>query len=282
MWDYLKSYPDAAIRDLNRDGYDLYSEVLAEVFTDPHGLFDRLNAYHGQRLDNYIIDPWHQAWERVAMSWEWQQAERPYIQTYIDQAVHIVTWFEAHSAGDSLLTDRMLDLAFDIACQSWAPAYYDLGETAYLDKGHALIIAAENRIEDPRWKKNSTERKLGILKGSWDTHNWTGDYNDQSMYEEGVSHVRANLDPDVPDVVPVVRPIKTVDPQEAAINYLEERGIIPANVDPATPITWGEVALAIHKNNTYLYEKHLKVLYEKVEDLYEKVRILYEKVGDDE
>jgi hypothetical protein len=270
IWSWLQKYPEAAEWNL---GSQLYREVLNEIYVDPHGLFNRINRYPGQiRDDNYIIPPWRDAWIRVAMSPEWKEAELPFVQMYIDQAINIITWFDANSTGDRITTDRGLDIAFDIACQSWAPNYYALAETSYKDKLFAVIKAAESRIINPRWAQNSTERKLGILTGYFSPHNWTGQYDDSSMWQEETE--MANAYTGAPDLEEArekpapepeqQKPQTKMEMELEAMRHLQERGILPDDLEISVyrglNVTWGDVAVMFHRNNSYLYDQHLKYI----------------------
>jgi hypothetical protein len=274
MWDYLKQYPEAARRDLNRDGYPLYEETLNEIYTDPLGLFDRINLYPGEiRPDNKIIEPWASAWVRVAMSAEWQQAERPYIQLYIDRAVEIVTYFNNNSTGDRMDTDRGLDIAFDIACQSWGTSLYPLGEKKYEDKLYAMIMADRNFLTSlgSVWVDNSTVRKMGILNGYFEPHKWYGQYDDKPMYQEDYDAM-ANAYTGAPELNevrnkpdPQPEPIKNkVQDELDAMHHLQEREVLPSDLEISVyrglHMTWGEMAAVIHRNNSYLWDKHLKYI----------------------
>ena len=274
--DYCSKFPEAARNTLNLDGYPLYEEILAVLPDNLPQLFDRINRFPGEkRRDNYIIEPWNAGWVRVAMSSEWQLCERPYVQTYVDGALELATWYENNSGGDSILTDRGLDLCFDIVCQSGGTNRYALAETAYGQKLIAIVIAYENYLSGSEWQTAATERKWAIVKGSYPMYGWTGDYDDKSIWEvDPVANTTMNngdlpntvQPPPVQDVWPVqppVTPPPTVDMTAVAIDYLVERGIVPNDTlqRADAPITWGELAQVLHRNNSYLWETHLKNIY---------------------
>jgi len=136
--------------------------------------------------NNNIIQPWHDLFEQLANTDEFKAVEIPFIQTYIDQAEKIINWFNSNSTGDSILTDRGFDLAFDIACQLWQPKYYGLAETNYTEKLEAITNASAKAASE-QWKRDVYDRKIaialpegGIVHGSY----YVGKYDDQPMYEE--------------------------------------------------------------------------------------------------
>lgn len=276
--DYMAKFPDMARIVLNADGYPLYEEILAVLPNNLPHLFDRINRYPGQvRLDNKIIEPWNAGLVRVAMSPEWQECEKPYIYgIYVKGAIDLVQYYEANSTGDSIATDRCLDLCMDIVCQSGGTNRYALAETAYGQKLIAIVIAYENYLSGSEWQTAATERKWAIVKGSYPMYGWTGDYNDKSMWEvEDVANASGNtgdlpdsvVPPPVGDIWPVQPPVTPqVPPQAVAINYLIERGVMPLDALQYAdrPMTWGEVAEVVHRNNKYLWEAHLVKIYEKL------------------
>ena len=284
--DYIAKFPEAARNTLNLDGYPLYEEILAVLPDNLPTLFDRINAYPGQvRRDNYIIEPWNAGLVRVAMSSEWQECEKPYIyDIYVKGAIDLVQYYEANSTGDSIATDRCLDLCMDIVCQSGGTNRYPLGEQGYRDKLQAIVIAYEshmarldqvdangNIIKEYEWKKPAVARKQAIVDGAYPMYGWTGDYDDKSMWEvENMPNATMNTD-DLPDSVvpPLVQPPVTppqIDITAVAIEYLIERGVMPQDTLQRAdrPITWGELAQVLHRNNAYLWEAHLEKIENKI------------------
>jgi hypothetical protein len=228
------------------------------------------------RRDNYIIEPWNAGLVRVAMSAEWQECEKPYIyDIYVKGAVDLVQYYEANSGGDSIATDRCLDLCMDIVCQSGGTNRYALAETAYHDKLLAIVIAYDNHLSQSSWREKAVARKMAILEGSYPMYGWVGDYDDKSMWEvETVPNATQNIGnlpnsvvpPPVQDVWPV-QPPATPPPQvNEAIAYLVERAIMPpeAYAWEQRQVTWGELAQVIHDNNKYLWEAHLEKIENKI------------------
>ena len=283
---FFTQFPDAARRELNAEGFPLYEEILA-VLPDklPH-LFNRINKYpaivpddvHPQQYGPYlmaarrgdadIIEPWKSGLVRMAMCPEWQQAELPFIQGYIDAAAALTMYYENNSGGDSIATDRCFDICFDIMCQSGGTTKYPLGETEYRSKLYAIIYGYTLHMGDSEWARQAVARKMALLNGQYDMYNWTASYDDETMWEvEELANVPMNTG-DLPDSVqpPPVGDIWPVQPPSCppavAINYLIERGVMPRDALQRAdrPITWGEVATVLHNNNKYLWETHLKYI----------------------
>ena len=290
--DYFSRFPEAARNTLNLDGYPLYEETLAVLPDNLPILFDRINAYPGQvRRDNYIIEPWNAGLVRVAMSPEWQECEKPYIyDIYVKGAIDLVQYYEANSGGDSIATDRCLDLCMDIVCQSGGTNRYPLAETGYQEKLQAIVVAYDNKVANSGWRPEAVHRKNVIVAGSGYIHPkfdeygnpvpntgtwWDGQYDDKSMWEvETVPNATQNIGnlpnsvvpPPVQDVWPV-QPPATPPPQvNEAIAYLVERAIMPpeAYAWEQRQVTWGELAQVIHDNNKYLWEAHLEKIENKI------------------
>jgi hypothetical protein len=278
--DYMSRFPMEARAILNMDGYPLYEETMAVLPDNLPQLFDRINRFPGEkRRDNYIIEPWNSAWVRVAMSDEWQECERPYVQRYVDDAMNLLMYYEGNSQGDSIATDRGLDLCFDIVCQSGGTNRYPLGETAYMDKLNAIVIAYDNYLSQSEWREPAVARKRAILAGAYPMYGWVGEYDDQSIWEaEPVANATMNngdlpdsvQPPPVENVWPVNNGAIPVDDNSTFVNeaifYLRERGIFPDSINIGNanrPLTWGEMALVMHANNGYLWETHLKKIYEE-------------------
>lgn len=278
--DYFSRFPEAARNTLNLDGYPLYEEILAVLPDNLPQLFDRINRFPGEiRRDNYIIEPWNAGLVRVAMSPEWQECEKPYIYNiYVKGAIDLVMYYEANSSGDSIATDRCLDLCMDIVCQSGGTNRYPLGETNYRDKLQAIVIAYDNYLQNSEWRKSAVARKQAIVDGAYPMYGWVGEYDDKSMWEvENVPNATQNTG-DLPDSVqpppvgevwpdrpPPVQPPVTPPPQvNEPIAYLVERGIMPpeAYAWEQRPVTWAELADVLHRNNKYLWETHLSKIYE--------------------
>jgi hypothetical protein len=180
--DYLTGYEAHARMVLGAD-YDMAKQRIS---TDALMWLDGLNAYPGEkRRDNYIVEPWKSRWEIIANSAEWQAAERPYIQTYFDQAEADLWYFESNSQEDTLITDRAFDLCFEAACALGGLPRYPLAETAYLDKLKAIVYAIITSASS-EWAVNVQKRAMAIVTGSGviNGQEVSLTYTDRTIYEE--------------------------------------------------------------------------------------------------
>lgn len=270
--DYVTKYPDAARATLNRDGYTLYEEIIAVLPDRLPLLFNRINIhrvdispsvhpqskefkirlYNGRRPDGGIIEPWKSGLERAAMTAEWYQCELPWIEQYFRTAENIVNYFNTNSRGDRIDTDRCLDLAFDIACQSGGMKMYPLGETVYMDKLNAIVVAYRSSISASPWVDSAVKRKTAILEGKYPMYGWSGEYDDLPMYVE--------------DYERVVKVEKFQDIKghyaESSLRKFIERGIIQGKPDgtvgPDEPCTLARTVLLIDRALDDFYKRHMK------------------------
>jgi hypothetical protein len=193
-----------------------------------------------------IPEPWHSRFEKMANTDEFKAIEMPHIEPYITQAESIINWFNDRSFGDRIDTDRGFDLAFDIACQQWTPAYYPLAETAYRDKLVAVAYAAKNAPNvAEQWRQDVWERKFAIAVEGW-VHGayYKGEYDDQPMYREDydmanvftgepeLNEVRDKPEPEVPEIPEL--PFTDVDPNKWSTKYvafLKREGLFKGRPD---------------------------------------------------
>jgi hypothetical protein len=250
-------------------GDDKANKFLSALNTDS-GFVSWAKSINDENLN--IPEPWHSMFETLANTDVFKAIELPFIQPYIAQAESIINWFESNSTGDSILTDRGFDLAFDTACQLWSPAYYPLGETGYFAKLEAIAWAARSTAAE-QWKFDTYSRKIAIAKpdgGMVHGTHYKGQYDDKPMYQEETDMANAYTgEPELNEVrekpeQEQPKPQTKMEIQLDAMRHLQERGILPADEDIMicrnTPITWGEVALMFHRNNSYLWENHLKYI----------------------
>ncbi|HBQ65251.1 MAG TPA: hypothetical protein DD727_10135 [Clostridiales bacterium] len=163
-----------------------YDMAKQRISIDALAWLDGLNAYPGEkRRDNYIVEPWKSRWEIIANSAEWQAAERPYIQTYFDQAEADLWYFESNSQGDTLITDRAFDLCFEAACALGGLPRYPLAETVYRDKLKAIVYAMITSASS-EWAVNVQKRAMTIVTGSGviNGQEVSLTYTDRTIYEE--------------------------------------------------------------------------------------------------
>jgi len=293
--EFFRQYPDAARRELNAEGSPLYEEVLAVLPDKLPYLFNRINKYpaiipdgvHPQseqfkkllydarRGDAKIIEPWKSGLERMAMCPEWQQAELPFIQGYIDSAANLIMYYENNSEGDKIATDRGFDICFDIMCQSGGTKMYPLGEKAYLEKLYAVIYAYTLHMGDSEWARRAVARKMGLLNGYYDMYDWTASYDDETIWQEeyDMAHATGNIDdagqpsggstsPGTSTPPPVSEPM--ADEEMAGLMYLQTIGVLDQNAVLAylkdRPMTFGQYANLTARMSEHLWETHLKYI----------------------
>ena len=180
--DYLAGQESAARAVFGTD----YDKVRSHIAGDALGWLHTLNAYSWEtRRDNYIVEPWKSRWEAAANSEAWQAAEKPYIQTYFDQAESDLWYFESNSQGDTLITDRVFDLCFEAACALGGLPRYPLVETAYRDKLKAIVYAMITSASS-EWAVNVQKRAMTIVTGTGVVNGQvvTLVYTDRTIYME--------------------------------------------------------------------------------------------------
>ena len=244
--DYLTGY-EAHARSVFGSDFDL---VRSRITGDALGWLHTLNAFPGEtRRDNFIIEPWKSRWELIANSEAWQAAERPYIQTYFEQAEADLWYYEFNSQGDTLITDRAFDLCFEAACALGGLPRYPLVETTYPDKLKAIVFAMVSSASS-EWAGNVNRRAMTIVTGSGviNGQEVSLTYTDRTIYAEDTTMNENNQEDenmskfnDVPDGHWAAK----------AIDRLASYGILNGRDDglyhPNESLTRAELAMALDR-----------------------------------